>query len=108
VCGRDLALTRIEPLPITPNPTHLKERPMTSIRDLTTATGLPEDTPLKNLPGITWHVTNPLARHWITTLGQLAEHTDDDLLAVRGFGQRRLDALRTALQHAAQAETATR
>ncbi|MDH2425749.1 DNA-directed RNA polymerase subunit alpha C-terminal domain-containing protein [Sphaerisporangium sp. TRM90804] len=72
------------------------------MRDLVTQTGLPDNTPiLRVLSGLTWHVLNPLADAEIGTLGALAQRTDDDLLALPGFGPRRLDALRAELRRIA-------
>ncbi|MFC3984943.1 hypothetical protein [Streptosporangium jomthongense] len=76
---------------------------MTGIRDLIAQTRLDPDVLIRaTLTGLTWHVRKPLADAEITTLGRLAEETDDSLLALPGLGQRRLDALRAELERIAQ------
>ncbi|WP_449065983.1 DNA-directed RNA polymerase subunit alpha C-terminal domain-containing protein [Planomonospora algeriensis] len=65
------------------------------------ATGQP-DRPLTDLPGLTWHATKPLTQASIRTIGDLAGRADDDLLRLPQFGQRRLDALKTALALASE------
>ncbi|MGW0486233.1 hypothetical protein [Nonomuraea sp. NPDC003214] len=70
-----------------------------SLAALIETAALPADQEIKTLPGITWHVTRPLAqaRPPILTIGDLTGARDEELLEVSGFGQRRLDALKTAI-----------
>ncbi|MET8006283.1 hypothetical protein [Nonomuraea glycinis] len=77
---------------------------MLTVAQLVAAAGLHRDQPIKLLPGITWHVTRPLAQAQppIITIGDLSGVSDEELQEVPGFGKRRLDALKTAL---AQAKT---
>lgn len=73
-----------------------------TIRELIVATGLSEDTPtLRALGELTWHVLNPLADAELGTLGAIAQQSDEDLLALPGFGPRRLAALRAELRRVA-------
>ncbi|MGV9779792.1 hypothetical protein [Streptosporangium sp. NPDC003464] len=76
---------------------------MTSIRDLVTQTGLSHDALIRDaLPGLSRHVRAPLVTAGIATVRHLARRTDDDLLAVPQFGQRRLEALRAELERVAR------
>ena len=52
------------------------------------------------LPGLTWHVTKPLKQAGIVTLADLAARTDEQLLDLPSFGERRLAALKAALTEA--------
>ncbi|WP_431897858.1 hypothetical protein [Nonomuraea sp. bgisy101] len=89
--------------PASRTPDQPNGHPMTSIRDLAAQTRLPDYTPIASaLPGLTWHVRNPLADGGITTIGHLAQQTDDDLRALPGLGQHRLDAIRTELERMAR------
>ncbi|WP_431911702.1 DNA-directed RNA polymerase subunit alpha C-terminal domain-containing protein [Nonomuraea jabiensis] len=71
----------------------------TPIADLVTKSGLPDNHPIKALPGLTFHVTNPLrdAEPSITTVGDLTAYTDADLVGIPQFGERRLDKVKAAL-----------
>lgn len=76
---------------------------MSSVAELIAAAGLTADATVKeSVPGVTWHVTKPLAQDGIETIGQLAARSDADLLEVPGFGERRLTALKAALAELAQ------
>ncbi|GAA2701407.1 DNA-directed RNA polymerase subunit alpha C-terminal domain-containing protein [Nonomuraea recticatena] len=70
-----------------------------SVADLVAKAGLPDNHPIKELPGLTWHATNPLkdAQPPILTLDDLAARTDNELLQIPGFGGRRLDAVKAAI-----------
>ncbi|MEU4231049.1 hypothetical protein AB0F17_42730 [Nonomuraea sp. NPDC026600] len=72
---------------------------MLTIADLIAESGFPATTPVKSLPGLTWHVTRPLeqAKPSITTIGDLTTYTDAELLAIPLFGAERLKKLRAAL-----------
>lgn len=74
---------------------------MSTLAELVAATGLPEAHPIRQLPGVTWHVANPLAGVGIRTLGHLAQHSDDEMLGYAGFGAGRLAKLKDALRAAA-------
>ncbi|MGI5161443.1 hypothetical protein [Microbispora sp. CA-102843] len=72
-----------------------------SLADLIHESGLPLSTPVADLPGLTWHVTRPLATQRATmTLGQLAELTDDEIRLTSGIGERRLAKLKDSLREA--------
>ncbi|GAT68934.1 hypothetical protein PS9374_04599 [Planomonospora sphaerica] len=66
---------------------------------LVAQSGLPDDHPIKALPGLTWHATKPLekANPPIIMVEDLAARTDDELLQIPQFGQRRLDMVKSAL-----------
>ncbi|MFG2076906.1 DNA-directed RNA polymerase subunit alpha C-terminal domain-containing protein [Nonomuraea maritima] len=69
-----------------------------TVAELIAQAGLPADADItKVLPSLTFHVTHPLKRDRISTIGDLAARTDDDLLEIWQFGQRRLDMLKAAL-----------
>ncbi|MFI6179745.1 DNA-directed RNA polymerase subunit alpha C-terminal domain-containing protein [Nonomuraea sp. NPDC051191] len=69
-----------------------------TIADLIAQTGLPADADITaTLPGLTWHVTTPLKRAGITTIGELRARSEAELLEIPQFGQRRLDMLKAAL-----------
>ncbi|MEU4511697.1 DNA-directed RNA polymerase subunit alpha C-terminal domain-containing protein [Nonomuraea wenchangensis] len=74
-----------------------------TVAELIARAGLPADADIKTaLPGLTFHVTTPLKRGRITTIGDLAPRSDADLLEISQFGQRRLDMLKAALAAAAE------
>ncbi|MGW2220979.1 hypothetical protein ACWCSD_38845 [Nonomuraea sp. NPDC001684] len=69
------------------------------IADAALASGLPEDYPIKDLPGLTFHVWKPLekADPPITTIGDLKGWAEPALTQIAQFGPTRLDKLKTAL-----------
>ncbi|MER6514781.1 hypothetical protein ABT158_48790 [Nonomuraea sp. NPDC001636] len=70
-----------------------------TVAELIAQTGLPADADIKaTLPGLTWHVTTPLEKAGITTMGGLRVRSDAELLGIPQFGERRLDMLKAALQ----------
>ncbi|MEV3986590.1 DNA-directed RNA polymerase subunit alpha C-terminal domain-containing protein [Nonomuraea sp. NPDC049758] len=70
-----------------------------TIADLIAQAGLPNDADIKpTLPELTWHVTTPLKRAGITTIGELRARSDAELLDIPQFGERRLDMLKAVLQ----------
>ncbi|MBB5081297.1 DNA-directed RNA polymerase subunit alpha C-terminal domain-containing protein [Nonomuraea endophytica] len=70
---------------------------MSTLAELVAATGLPASHPIRQLPSVTWHIANPLDRVGIRTLGDLADHCDDEMLRYTGFGPGRLTKLKEAL-----------
>ncbi|MBG0818939.1 DNA-directed RNA polymerase subunit alpha C-terminal domain-containing protein [Planomonospora sp. ID82291] len=74
--------------------------PTQSMAELVAKSGLPDDHPIKALPGLTWHVTKPLEKASIVMVGDLAARTDAELLGVPKFGGRRLEAVKAALARA--------
>jgi DNA-directed RNA polymerase alpha subunit len=68
-----------------------------TVAELVAASGLAADAGMVTLPGLTWHVTRPLKQAGIATVGELASRTDEQLLDVPSFGERRLAALKAAL-----------
>ncbi|MGV9383627.1 hypothetical protein ACWDRB_47975 [Nonomuraea sp. NPDC003707] len=75
--------------------------------DLAIASGLPKDHPLKSLPGLTFHVTNPLkdAAPPIITVGDLEGWTDAALVQLPGFRAARLEKVKAALIAASNGAT---
>ncbi|WP_043636973.1 hypothetical protein [Nonomuraea candida] len=73
--------------------------PTTEIADVAIASGLPDDHPIKDLPGLTFHVWKPLEKNDppITTIGDLKGWTDATLVQIAQFGATRLDKLKTAM-----------
>ncbi|MGI5155795.1 hypothetical protein [Microbispora sp. CA-102843] len=72
-----------------------------SLADLIRASGLPQNMLVADLPDLTWHVNRPLVSYWeISTLGQLAQLTDDEVRDLPGIGERRLAALKAAVRRA--------
>ncbi|MEV7805073.1 helix-hairpin-helix domain-containing protein [Microbispora sp. NPDC088329] len=72
-----------------------------SLADLIRESGLPLPTDLSGLPGLTWHITRPLATdRGVYTLGQLAELSDDEIRQISGIGERRLAKLKDAVREA--------
>ncbi|MEV0616118.1 DNA-directed RNA polymerase subunit alpha C-terminal domain-containing protein [Nonomuraea sp. NPDC050404] len=71
-----------------------------SVAALIARAGLPGDDAISALPGLTWHVTQPLNQEGIATIGDLVDQTDAQLLDVPNFGERRLEALKAALREA--------
>ncbi|MGR6922629.1 hypothetical protein ACU635_50960 [[Actinomadura] parvosata] len=69
-----------------------------SVAALLARAGLPGDAPISSVPRVTWHTTKPLERAGLRTLGAVASFTDEQLLALHGFGERRLAALKDALR----------
>lgn len=77
------------------------------LADLIRASGLPENASVADVPGLTWHVTTPLKRQRIATLGQLAKLTDQEVLDLPGIGDSHLAKLRAALVAAAPPDDPT-
>ncbi|GAA0918893.1 hypothetical protein [Nonomuraea longicatena] len=73
---------------------------MSTLAEPVEATDLPASHPIRQLPGVSWHLTNPLAAVGIRTLGHLAQHTNDEMLGYAGFGPGRLAKLKDALRSA--------
>ncbi|MFC4113998.1 hypothetical protein [Nonomuraea zeae] len=73
--------------------------PTAEAADLAIASGLPDDHPITALPGLTFHVTNPLkdAAPPILTVGDLKDWTDAALVQLPGFRKTRLEKVKTAL-----------
>lgn len=69
-----------------------------TLADLIARAGLPADTLVTSLPGLTWHTTKPLTSQGVATVGELAKYSDGDLLTFPGMGPRRLAALKTAIE----------
>ncbi|MGP4092997.1 hypothetical protein [Nonomuraea sp. KM90] len=72
-----------------------------SVAALIARAGLPGDAAISSVPGATWHLTKPLERAGLRTIAAVASFTDEQLLALQGFGERRMAALKTALTEAA-------
>jgi hypothetical protein len=69
-----------------------------TVAELIARAGLPDEADLKStLPSLTWHVTTPLKKDGIETIGGLRARTEAQLLKVPQFGQRRLDMLKAVL-----------
>lgn len=70
-----------------------------SVAALIARAGLAGDADLRvALPKLSRFVIHPLMRSGITMVSALAALSDEELLGVRNFGQRRLTALKTALR----------
>ncbi|MFG1976943.1 hypothetical protein ACGFJC_47090 [Nonomuraea fuscirosea] len=54
--------------------------------------------------GVTWHATKPLEKAGITTFGALIARTDEQLLELAAFGERRRAMVEAALRRLAGEE----
>jgi hypothetical protein len=73
-----------------------------TINDLVKATGLPGNTDISLLPGLTVRAHNCMKRDGIYTLDDLAERDDGSLRDIRNFGVISLDHVRTVLSQLAE------
>lgn len=78
-----------------------------TINELVKATGLPDETSLYDLRGLTTLAFNGLMREGIRTLGALAARSDEDLLDIRNFGVGCLGNVRTVLSQLAEQTNTT-